>query len=564
VTPPTPPPGGPLLAAATGRGFTTTTWVALGVVVVLVAGSAVLAIAETSLTRMSKAKAASLVEEHRRGAATLARLVERPERFLSAVLLMELLCQLVAATLVGVVADRLFGTLGVVVATVAEVVVIFVLGEATPKNWAVQQPERAALVSAPLVGGIVRFPLVRLVSGGLVGLSQLLLPRGDRRTNFVTEQELLALADQAAAEDVIEREERALIRSIIDFGDTVVREVMVPRTDMVTVDGRARVADALEVAMQAGYSRLPVYGQNVDDVVGILYTKDLVKADLAGEEERVAAELARPAHFAPETKAVAELMREMQQGKFHMAIVVDEYGGTAGVVTLEDLIEELVGEIVDEFDVEEPAAEPLGGGAYRVNARMPLDEVNELLGADLPEGDWDTVGGLVFGLLGHVPTEGESAEVGEYRLVAEKVQGRRIGRVRIVPLPSGTTEEPASPTGGGDELPHANSGTDELPHANSGTDELPHANSGTDELPHANSGTDELPAPVSGTDGPLAGPARPGARLDEAGGDAATEETGAPGGASRVPTSDGGPVPTVESSVSEAQSGPAEQVTGSS
>lgn len=534
MTPPTPAPGGPLLAAATGRGFTATTWIALGVVVVLVAGSAVLAIAETSLTRMSKAKAASLVEERRRGAATLARLVERPERFLSAVLLMELLCQLVAATLVGVVADRLFGTLGVVVATVAEVVVIFVLGEATPKNWAVQQPERAALVSAPLVGGIVRFPLVRLVSGGLVGLSQLLLPRGDRRTNFVTEQELLALADQAAAEDVIEREERALIRSIIDFGDTVVREVMVPRTDMVTVDGRAKVADALEVAMQAGYSRLPVYGQNVDDVVGILYTKDLVKADLAGQEERVAAELARPAHFAPETKAVAELMREMQQGKFHMAIVVDEYGGTAGVVTLEDLIEELVGEIVDEFDVEEPAAEPLGGGAYRVNARMPLDEVNELLDAQLPEGDWDTVGGLVFGLLGHVPTEGESAEVGEHRLVAEKVQGRRIGRVRIVPLPSDAPGERVAPAGGGEELLGPGGGTD------------------------------ESSSPPGESDEPVAGPPGPGAHTAEAEGAAPIGGTGTRGVVSGGLTPDDGPVPMVEGPASEAQSGPAEQVAGSS
>jgi putative hemolysin len=192
----------------------------------------------------------------------------------------------------------------------------------------------------------------------------------------------------------------------------------------------------LEVAIQAGYSRIPVYDQGIDDVIGIVYTKDLVRTlQEDSESERTARDLARKAEFVPEGKKVAELMREMQKDKFHMAIVVDEYGGTAGLVTLEDLIEELVGEIVDEFDVEEPSIEALPGGTYRVNARMPLDEVNELLEAEFPEGDWDTIGGFVFNLLGHVPTEGESVEHDGYRLAAEKVQGRRIGRVRIVAVP---------------------------------------------------------------------------------------------------------------------------------
>jgi CBS domain containing-hemolysin-like protein len=206
---------------------------------------------------------------------------------------------------------------------------------------------------------------------------------------------------------------------------------MVPRTDMVAVEGRDKVADVLEVAISAGYSRLPVYDQGVDDIVGIVYTKDLMRAVQDDRGEIPVRELAREAQFVPETKRVAELMREMQREKFHMAIVVDEYGGTAGLVTLEDLIEELVGEIVDEFDVEEPAVEALPGGAVRVNARMPIDEVNELLKADFPEGDWDTIGGYLYHLLGHIPNEGEAAEYDGFRLVAEKVQGRRIGRVRI-------------------------------------------------------------------------------------------------------------------------------------
>ncbi len=402
------------------------------VIVVLLVFSGVLALAETSLTRMSRVKAVTLQEEGRRGAGVLVRLIEHPERFLNPILLMVLLCQLVAATLVGVVSEHLFGALGVAVATAFEVVVIFVLAEAAPKNWAVQYPERAALFAAPLVNAVIRFPPVRLVSGALIGLANRILPGGSvRKGAYVSERELLAMADMAMEEEVIEHEERALIHSIIEFGDTVVREVMVPRPDMVAVQGSRPVREVIEVAMAAGYSRIPVYGQQIDDILGIAYAKDLMRADRDGGLDRPVRELVREAHFVPETKRVAELMREMQSQKFHMAIVIDEYGDTAGLVTLEDLIEELVGDIVDEFDVEEPLIEPMANGEYRVNARMPIDEVNDLLHADLPAGDWDTVGGLVFNLLGHVPSEGEAAEADGHRLVAEKVQGRRIGRVRI-------------------------------------------------------------------------------------------------------------------------------------
>ncbi|HEX9969390.1 MAG TPA: hemolysin family protein, partial [Acidimicrobiales bacterium] len=204
----------------------------------------------------------------------------------------------------------------------------------------------------------------------------------------------------------------------------------------------ARVADVMEVAISAGYSRMPVYELNIDDITGVVYAKDLMRAireDRADDEVRT---LVREAHFVPETKRVNELMREMQHEKFHIAIVIDEYGGTAGLVTLEDLIEELVGEIVDEFDVEEANIEKLPNGDVRVNARMPIDEVNDLLHTDMPSGDWDTVGGLVFNMLGHVPTDGESVSVDGFRLTAEKVQGRRIGRVRIVKAPA---EAEASP-----------------------------------------------------------------------------------------------------------------------
>ncbi|HUS62298.1 MAG TPA: hemolysin family protein, partial [Acidimicrobiales bacterium] len=235
----------------------------------------------------------------------------------------------------------------------------------------------------------------------------------------------------ALQDSVIEAEERQLIESVIELGDTVVREVMVPRTDMVTVTAEFRVVDAMEVVILNGYSRIPACGEGIDDIVGIVHAKDLMRAERDGNEERPVSTLARPAKFVPETKGVADLLREMQVERFHMAVVVDEYGGTAGLVTLEDIIEELLGEIVDEFDVEDPMIEPLPGGDVRVNARMALDEVNDLIHAQLPEGDWDTIGGLLLSELGHVPVEGEAVEVGGWRLVAQRVQGRRIGNVRL-------------------------------------------------------------------------------------------------------------------------------------
>jgi putative hemolysin len=421
-----------VIAAA---GFRPVDIVLLVVIVLLLAVSGVLALAETSLTRTGRVKAKALLDDHRRGARPLVRLVEHPERFLNPILLLVLICQLVSATLVGVLAEQWLGALGVVVATVFEIVVIFVVFEAIPKNWAVHNPERAALFSAPLVAAVVRFPPVRLVSSLLIGLANLIIGRDKDDESSpnagVTESELRAMADVAHAEDVIETAERAFIHSIIDFGDTVVREVMVPRPDMVTLDFDATVTEGLEEALSAGYSRLPVYRHNIDDVIGIAYTKDLMRIERAGRGAEPVEAHARTAHYVPETKRVAGLLREMQDRKFHQSIVVDEYGGTAGLVTLEDLIEELVGEIVDEFDVEEPTVERRDDGSVVVAGRMPLSEADELLDAELPEGAWDTVGGLMLDLAGRVPHQGEAVEVDGFRLVAERVQGRRIGRVRI-------------------------------------------------------------------------------------------------------------------------------------
>jgi len=414
-------------------------------ILVLLVGSLLLAIAETALTRISKAKAVGLAEEGRRGSKALVELVEHPEAFLNPVLLVVLVFQLVQSALTGIVADRLLGPWGVAAGVFINVVVVFIVAEAGPKTWAVQHPETAALASAGPVLALTRFPPLRLLSRALIGLTNVILPgKGLKNGPYVSEEELLALADVAVEEAVIEERERALIESIIEFGDTIVREVMVPRPDMVTVPADFRVADVMEIIIMNGYSRLPAYGEGVDDIVGVVYAKDLLKADRDGQVDAEIAGLLRPARFVPETKRIADLLREMQAESFHMAIVVDEYGGTAGVVTLEDLIEELVGEIVDEYDREEAMVEPVAGGDVRVNARMSVDELNGLLKASLPTGDWDSVGGLMFHLLGHIPVEGETVEADGFVLRADRVQGRRINRVGIMRV--GSTDDD-----GGDE-----------------------------------------------------------------------------------------------------------------
>ena len=403
------------------------------VVAVLLVASGALAMAETSLVRTTSVKAASLKSEGRRGADALVDLVKEPERFLNPVLLLVLVCQLVSATLIGILADQWLGGWGVLAATVFEVVVIFVFFEAVPKNWAVHHPERAALASAPVVGWLIRFPPVRALAAVLIGLADLVLGRrGDaKRTALVTEAELLAMADVATQERVIDSEERAFIHSVIEFGDTVVREVMVPRPDMVALETSASVSDALVEALEAGFSRLPVYLDAIDDVIGIAYAKDLIRLEREGRGDEPVASHVRPALFVPETKPVAALLSDLREQRVHQVIVVDEYGGTAGLATLEDVLEELVGEIVDEFDTEESSTLAIDANTFEVPGRLPIDEVDDLLDAELPKGSWDTIGGLVSDAIGRVPDPGDTAVVDGYRLTVLAREGRRVERVLI-------------------------------------------------------------------------------------------------------------------------------------
>ncbi len=390
-------------------------------------------VAEMALSRITKPKAASLADQGFKSGKALKKLVGAPERWVNPLLLTVNICQTVQATLTGILSARLWGTYGVIVGVALNVLVFFVLAEAVPKTYAVLYPQKAALFTARPVSALVAFPPLRVISRWLIKLTNVIVRgKGLQQGPFVTESELLGIVETAADDGVVEHEERELIESIIEFGDTVAREVMVPRPDIVTLDASSTVTAALDRALEYGYSRLSVLGPGGDDdVVGLAYIKDLMRAERNGEGDHTITEYVRPARFIPENKPVSRLMREMQAEKFHLALVLDEYGALAGLITLEDCLEELVGEIVDEHDKEETEVQRLPNGDYSVDGGMSIHDLNELLDLDLPDDQWETVAGFLFGTLEHVPVAGESVTHEGWRFTATEVKGRRIKRVQV-------------------------------------------------------------------------------------------------------------------------------------
>jgi putative hemolysin len=405
-------------------------WVLVAAFVLL---GSVLAVAEAALTRMSRVRALALREEGRRNAGLLVRIESDPPRYLNPVYLAVMFAQNGSAILVAILAERTFGQAWIGVVSFAFTLLYFVVVEAMSKTFGVLHSDRAALAVAPVVWALGR--VLAVPTRLLIGLANVLLPgKGLAQGPFVSEEEIRSMAEVGHEEGVIEESEKELIHSIFEFGDRVVREVMVPRPDIVAIEAVRPLRDVQALVLRHGFSRIPVYRGDLDDIVGVVYAKDVLKALHQGKHDTPLAEIVRPAHFVPESKKVAELLKEMQREKFHIALVTDEYGSVSGLVTLEDLLEELVGEIADEYDRDEPTMEPVGDGAYRVSGKLSIEEVNELLDVDLPHEEWDTVGGLMLGLLGAIPTEGQEVRFGNLVFKAERVQGRRIAKVLITRL----------------------------------------------------------------------------------------------------------------------------------
>jgi CBS domain containing-hemolysin-like protein len=411
----------------------------LAVVVILVVFGSLLAMSEASLTRMTRVRALALEDEGRRNAGVLVRIETDPPQFLNAIYLWVMLAQNGSAILVAILAEHYLGNVWITIASILFTLLYFVVVEAMSKTFAILHSDRVALILAPVVFWLSR--ILYWPTRLLIGAANVLLPgKGLREGPFVSEEEIRAMAEAGHEEGAIEEEEKELIHSIFEFGDTVVREVMTPQPDVVAIDASRSLEEVMDMVIRHGYSRIPVYRDSMNEVVGIVYAKDVLRETRSGRNGRTLEQLARPAHFVPESKKVSDLLKDMQREKFHVAVVVDEYGSVAGLVTLEDLLEEIVGEIADEYDREEPQVEPAGDGRFRVNARLPVDELNEILEVELPDEEWDTVGGLMMAVLGHLPQQGERVDFEGLRFTADRVQGRRIAKVlieRLEPKPSG-------------------------------------------------------------------------------------------------------------------------------
>lgn len=423
-----------------------TTLLTLAVLALVVAF--LLAAVEESLWRMSRMRATELAEEGRVGSAALARIVGDSAAYLSVTTFVRVVAESAAMALITVaVKDLLHGTWRpLLVAIGIMALVSFVVVGVSPRTIGRQHMDTVARLGAPAVVWLRRVlgPLARL----LVALGNAVTPGGGWRDGpFQSESELRDLVDLAGENALIEADEREMIHSVFELGDTFAYEVMVPRTDMVTIEHERLGRHAMSLFLRSGFSRIPVVGKGSDDVVGLLYFKDLVRR-VHGDPEAASlpvTSMMRPIQFVPESKPVDDLLRDMQRDQSHFAVVIDEYGGTAGLVTIEDILEEIVGEIADEYDREQPEVEDLGDGRYRVAATMSIDDLADLFDLHIDDDEVSTVGGLIGKTIGQVPIVGSACEVSGLSLRAERMAGRRhrIASVLVerVPRPDDSEDD---------------------------------------------------------------------------------------------------------------------------
>ncbi|MFC7342159.1 hemolysin family protein [Saccharopolyspora griseoalba] len=409
-----------------------TAFLVLAVLLVLAAG--VFAASEAAISAGSQARAKELAREGRAGAGQLAQLLGDRPRHVNLLLLLRLTCEMGATVLVTVVALRIAESenWALVVAVLIMLVISYVVVGVGPRTLGRQHPYGIGVKIAAPVRVLARVlnPLTRL----LILIGNMITPgKGFREGPFSTEVELRELVDLAGERGVVAAGEREMIHSVFELGDTLAREVMVPRTEIIWIEQSKSARQALALCLRSGFSRVPVIGESVDDIVGVVTLKDLTQAMLtaSGTPVPTMTELMREASFVPDTKRLDELLREMQLSRSHLAIAVDEYGGTAGLLTIEDIVEEIVGEITDESDLEEHRpVEHLDDGTVRVSSRLPVADLGELFGVELDDSDVETAGGLLAQRLGRVPLPGAEAEIAGLRLRAEGGKDHR-GRIRI-------------------------------------------------------------------------------------------------------------------------------------
>jgi CBS domain containing-hemolysin-like protein len=399
----------------------------VSVAVLLVIFGGFLAAADAALTVLSRADLQELAA-HSRASRSLLAIAADVSAHVNAINFMRVLAETTAAVLVSLSFAYLFTEwwLALLVSAAIMTLTSFVLVGSSPRSVGRINARPLIRWSAWTVHGVR--VLLGPIAAALVAVGNRVTPGRPRTATFSSEEQLLSMVDEATELEVLEEDDRELIHSIFEFNDTVVREVMIPRTDMVTIDGTDTIDTAMGLFLSRGVSRIPVIGGDVDQVLGVLYLRDVARLTHErppGYDGLTVAELGRPALFVPESKKADSLLRQMQQESNHLAMVVDEYGGIAGLVSLEDLIEELVGDISDEYDHEVVEVEQLGAGRYRVSARLPVDELGEIFDIELEDDDVDSVGGLLTKALGRLPSEGSTANYSGLILTAERTEGRR-------------------------------------------------------------------------------------------------------------------------------------------
>lgn len=401
----------------------------LAIAAVLLATGGLLAASDAALSVRSRAELIALASEHPRGGAAIRAIAEDEAAHLTALSFARVIAETLSAVLITVVLLTVIDSLWIALAVSALVMtaVTFVLVGSSPRTVGTHHPDRVIRFSAPFVHGVR--VVLGPVAAGLIRVGDRVTPaRGAAGGRIRDEQQLLSMVDQATEQELLEPDDRDYIHSLVEFGDTLVREVMVPRVDMVTVETESTVRAALAALLESRHSRLPVVTGDADEIAGVVYLRDasgflLRRADEAGSAP--VTRITKPAIFVPEVQRAGELLRQMQREANHLALVVDEYGGISGLVTLEDLIEELLGDISDEHDREAPEVVPLDGGSFLVSARLPLDRLGEIFGAPLADAEVDSVGGLIAKLLGRIPEEGDVVTVAGIELTAAETERRR-------------------------------------------------------------------------------------------------------------------------------------------
>lgn len=417
---------------------------------VLILASAFFSSSEAAFFSLGRVRLKKLWDTDPSRIGPVVKLLERPRRLLLTILIGNEMVNVAASVVATSLALTLLGNIGLGIAIAFMVPTILIFGELVPKSWGVARSEGLVPILAPPLDLFCRIvtPIRWLLK---LAVDRVLLPLGVSpmaTPSIISEDEFKTLIEVSQKAGVVEEGEQKMIRKVLDFGEMKVREVMTPRTDMFCLEMGLSLEEAEEKAKEGRYSRIPVYEGNIDQVVGILYVKDLMTASIKGLAPRGLRDLLQPALFVPETKRLDAMLKEFQRRHRHMAIVVDEYGGTAGLVTLEDLLEELVGEIRDEFDFQHRALVPIDTHRYRVSAMMGVDEFNQTLAGGLPEDEAETIGGLVLHLFGKVPARGESVTFGGFEFTIEKMRGTRILELVVRQCPGLAGEEPGPPEEG--------------------------------------------------------------------------------------------------------------------